>query len=58
MGKAVVLCSKISVERRLKANVFDRIGVTAPDERAKLFKGVVDNGILTEARALRVSMAR
>jgi hypothetical protein len=38
--------------------VFDRIGVTAPDERAKLFKGVVDNGILTEARALRASMAR
>ena len=35
------------------AIVFDRIPVAAPDEREKLFKGLVDNSLIGEARALR-----
>src|ERR1043166_4722012 len=43
---------------RTLAIVFDRIGVTSVDEREKLFKGVVDNSILSEAKALRASGSR
>jgi len=38
--------------------VFERIGVSSADERDKLFKGVVDNTVLTEARALRSTSSR
>ena len=40
-------------EPRMLAIVFDRIPVAAPDEREKLFKGLVDNSLIGEARALR-----
>ena len=40
-------------EPRMLAIVFDRIPVAAADEREKLFKGLVDNSLIGEARALR-----
>jgi ABC-type nitrate/sulfonate/bicarbonate transport system substrate-binding protein len=38
--------------------VFDRIGVSSADERERLFKGVVDNSVLREAKALRSASSR
>lgn len=48
----------MTTEPRMMAIVFDRIPVTSPDEREKLFKGLVDNSVIAEARALRSSSAK
>jgi hypothetical protein len=48
----------MTTEPRMLSIVFDRIGVPPGDEREKLFKGLVDNGVLAEARTLRASTAR
>jgi hypothetical protein len=45
-------------EPRMFSIVFDRIGVAGGDERDKLLKGLVDNSLITEARALRSATAR
>ncbi|HXV48633.1 MAG TPA: ABC transporter substrate-binding protein [Candidatus Binatia bacterium] len=42
-------------EPRMMTIVFDRIPVTAAEEREKLFKGLVDNSVIAEARALRAA---
>jgi ABC-type nitrate/sulfonate/bicarbonate transport system substrate-binding protein len=47
------LNKSMSTEPRMLAIVFDRIGVAPGEEREKLFKGLVDNSVLTEARTLR-----
>lgn len=38
---------------RMLSIVFDRIPVTGSDEREKVFKGLVDNSLIAESRALR-----
>jgi ABC-type nitrate/sulfonate/bicarbonate transport system substrate-binding protein len=48
----------MTTEPRMMSIVFDRIPVTAPDEREKLFKGLVDNSVIAEARALRAATAK
>lgn len=53
--KEKYLNKNTTTEPRALAIVFDRIGVTSNEEREKLFKGVVDNSVLTEARALRAA---
>jgi NitT/TauT family transport system substrate-binding protein len=45
----------MTTEPRMMTIVFDRIPVTAPEERDKLFKGLVDNSVIAEARALRAA---
>ena len=45
-------------EPRMLSMVFDRIGIAAAAEREKLFKGVVDNSVIAEARALGSAAAR
>jgi NitT/TauT family transport system substrate-binding protein len=40
-------------EPRMLSIVFDRIPIAAPEERERVFKGLVDNSIIAEARALR-----
>jgi ABC-type nitrate/sulfonate/bicarbonate transport system substrate-binding protein len=40
-------------EPRMLSIVFDRISITASEDRDRLFKGLVDNSIVSEARALR-----
>jgi ABC-type nitrate/sulfonate/bicarbonate transport system substrate-binding protein len=52
------LNKNVATEPRTLSIVFDRIGVTSGDERDKLFKGVVDNSILVEAKALRSGSSR
>ncbi|MPZ76205.1 MAG: PhnD/SsuA/transferrin family substrate-binding protein [Deltaproteobacteria bacterium] len=52
------LNKSMTTEPRMLSIVFDRIGVASPDERGKLFKGLVDNSILAEARALGASTTR
>lgn len=48
----------MTTEPRMLSIVFDRIGVAPGEEREKLFKGLVDNSVLTEARTLRAATAR
>jgi ABC-type nitrate/sulfonate/bicarbonate transport system substrate-binding protein len=43
---------------RMLSIVFDRIGVAPRDEREKIFKGLVDNSIIAEAKTLRASTRR
>jgi NitT/TauT family transport system substrate-binding protein len=45
----------MTTEPRMMTIVFDRIPVTAPEERERLFKGLVDNSVIAEARALRAA---
>jgi NitT/TauT family transport system substrate-binding protein len=45
----------MTTEPRMMSIVFDRIPVTAPEEREKLFQGLVDNSVIAEARALRAA---
>jgi ABC-type nitrate/sulfonate/bicarbonate transport system substrate-binding protein len=52
------LNKSMSTEPRLLSIVFDRIGVSVGDERDKFFKGLVDNSVLTDARALRLATPR
>jgi NitT/TauT family transport system substrate-binding protein len=52
------LNKSFATEPRMLSIVFDRIGVAAGDEREKLFKGLVDNSVIAEARALRSAVAR
>lgn len=56
--KEKYLSKTAATEPRTLAIVFERIGLSSADERDKLFRGVVDNSILSEARALRSSPAR
>jgi NitT/TauT family transport system substrate-binding protein len=48
----------LATEPRMLSIVFDRIGVAPGDEREKLFKGLVDNSVIVEARALRAAPNR
>lgn len=52
------LNKSMTTEPRMLSIVFDRIGVAPGDEREKLFKGLVDNGVLAEARTLQASTTR
>jgi ABC-type nitrate/sulfonate/bicarbonate transport system substrate-binding protein len=52
------LNKSMTTEPRTLSIVFDRIGVAPGEEREKLFKGLVDNSVLTEARTLRAATAR
>jgi len=49
------LNKSMATEPRMLSIVFDRIGVAPGDEREKIFKGLVDNSILTEAKTLRAA---
>jgi ABC-type nitrate/sulfonate/bicarbonate transport system substrate-binding protein len=52
------LNKSMTTEPRMLSIVFDRIGIAAADERDKFFKGLVDNSVLTDAKALRVTISR
>jgi NitT/TauT family transport system substrate-binding protein len=52
------LNKSMRTEPRMLAIVFDRIGVAAGDEREKFFKGLVDNSLLSEARAMGSATSR
>ena len=56
--KEKYLSKTVATEARTLAIVFERIGVSSAEERDKLFKGVVDNSVLSEAKALRSSASR
>lgn len=56
--KEKYLSKTAQTEPRTLSIVFERIGVSSADERDKLFKGVVDNTVLAEARALRSAPSR
>ncbi|HEY3305624.1 MAG TPA: ABC transporter substrate-binding protein [Candidatus Binatia bacterium] len=56
--KEKYLSKTAQTEPRTLSIVFERIGVSSADERDKLFKGVVDNTVLAEARALRAAPSR
>jgi hypothetical protein len=49
------LNKSMATELRMLSIVFDRIGVGPADEGEKIFKGLVDNSVLTEARTLRAA---
>jgi ABC-type nitrate/sulfonate/bicarbonate transport system substrate-binding protein len=49
------LNKSMATELRMLSIVFDRIGVGPADERERIFKGLVDNSVLTEARTLRAA---
>jgi ABC-type nitrate/sulfonate/bicarbonate transport system substrate-binding protein len=51
------LNKSMTTEPRTMSIVFDRIPVTGSEEREKLFKGLVDNSILAEAKTLRATVA-
>jgi ABC-type nitrate/sulfonate/bicarbonate transport system substrate-binding protein len=48
----------MTTEPRMMSIVFDRIPVTGSEEREKLFKGLVDNSVIAEARGLRAAPAK
>ena len=52
------LNKSMTTEARMLSIVFDRIGVAPGDEREKLFKGLVDNSALVDAKALRAKSSR
>jgi len=52
------LNKNFATEPRMFSIVLDRIGVPVGEEREKLFKGLVDNSLITEARALRSAAPR
>jgi NitT/TauT family transport system substrate-binding protein len=52
------LNKSMTTEPRMLSIVFDRIGVAAGDEREKIFKGLVDNSALVDAKALRAGSSR
>ncbi|MGH7770240.1 MAG: ABC transporter substrate-binding protein [Candidatus Binatia bacterium] len=56
--KEKYLSKTAQTDARALSIVFERIGVSSADERDKLYKGVVDNSILAEARALRAAPNR
>jgi len=56
--KEKYLSKTVATEARTLSIVFDRIGVVSTDDRDKIFKGVVDNTVLSEARALRFPAPR
>lgn len=47
------LNKSMTTEPRMLTIVFDRVGITTSEEREKLFKGLVDNTLVAEARTLR-----
>jgi hypothetical protein len=56
--KEKYLSKTAQTDARALSIVFERIGIVAADERDKLYKGVVDNSLLAEARALRSAPGR
>jgi NitT/TauT family transport system substrate-binding protein len=52
------LNKSMMTEPRMLSIVFDRIGVASGDEREKLFKGLIDNSALVDAKALRAGSSR
>lgn len=48
----------MATEPRMLSIVLERIGVGSADEREKIFKGLVDNSIIAEAKTLRASTTR
>jgi len=52
------LNKEFTTEPRMFSIVLDRIGVPAGEEREKLLKGLIDNSLIAEARALRSATAR
>ena len=52
------LNKSMMTEARMLSIVFDRIGVAPGDEREKLFKGLVDNSAVVDAKALRAASSR
>jgi len=52
------LNKSMTTEPRMLSIVFDRIGVAPGDDREKLFKGLVDNSVLAEARTMRAPGSR
>jgi NitT/TauT family transport system substrate-binding protein len=52
------LNKSFATESRMLSIVFDLIGVAPRDEREKIFKGLVDNSIIAEAKTLRASTTR
>jgi len=52
------LNKSMTTEPRMLSIVFNRIGVASAEEREKVFKGLVDNSILAEAKTLRATVAR
>jgi hypothetical protein len=48
----------MATEPRMLSIVLERIGVGSADEREKIFKGLVDNSIIAEAKTLRASTIR
>lgn len=52
------LNKSMTTEPRMLSIVFDRIGIAAGDDRDKFFKGLVDNSVLIDARALRLASPR
>jgi ABC-type nitrate/sulfonate/bicarbonate transport system substrate-binding protein len=43
----------MTTEPRMLSIVFDRIPVSSPEERERVFKGLIDNSVIAEAQALR-----
>jgi NitT/TauT family transport system substrate-binding protein len=56
--KEKYLSKSAQTDARALSIVFERIGVVSDGERDKLYKGVVDNSVLAEARALRAATSR
>jgi ABC-type nitrate/sulfonate/bicarbonate transport system substrate-binding protein len=52
------LNKSMMTEARMLSIVFDRIGVAPGDEREKLFKSLVDNSAVVDAKALRAASSR
>lgn len=43
----------MTTQARMLSIVFDRIPVSSPEERERIFKGLIDNSVIAEAQALR-----
>ena len=43
----------MTTQSRMLSIVFDRIPVSSPEERERIFKGLIDNSVIAEAQALR-----
>ena len=52
------LNKSMMTEPRMLSIVFERIGIASSDEREKLFNGLVDNSIVSDARAVRAPATR
>jgi hypothetical protein len=43
----------MTTQARMFSIVFDRIPVSSPEERERIFKGLIDNSVIAEAHGLR-----